>query len=92
MEEIERREETLFEFPCPFSVKAMGLAADDFDALVVSIISRHVPGLGKGSVQTQSSSGGKYLSVTVTFEAGSKAQLDAIYQSLTDHERVLMSL
>ena len=61
-------------------------------ALVVSIISRHVPGLGEGAVQTRSSSGGKYLSVTVTFEAGSKAQLDEIYQSLTDHERVLMSL
>jgi len=89
---MEEREETLFEFPCQFSVKAMGLAADDFDALVVSIVSRHVPGLGKGAAQTRPSSGGKYLSVTVTFEASSKAQLDAIYQSLTDHEQVLMGL
>ena len=89
---MEEREETLFEFPCPFSVKAMGLAADDFDALVVSIISRHVPGLGKGSVQTQSSSGGKYLSVTVTITARSRAQLDALYTELSQHERVAMVL
>ena len=60
---MEQKEETLFEFPCQFSVKAMGLAADDFDALVVSIVSRHVPGLGEGAVQTRPSSGGKYLSV-----------------------------
>jgi putative lipoic acid-binding regulatory protein len=43
-------------------------------------------------VRVRPSSGGKYLSVTVTFEATSKDQLDAIYQDLTDHERILMSL
>ncbi len=85
-------EETLFEFPCRFSVKAMGLAEEDFDALVAGIVRRHVPGLGEGAVTSRPSKGGKYLSVTVTFEATSKAQLDAIYQALTDHERVLMSL
>ena len=85
-------EETLFEFPCRFSVKAMGLAEDDFDALVAGIVRAHVPELGEGAVRSRPSKGGKYLSVTVTFEATSKAQLDAIYQALTAHERVLMSL
>ena len=85
-------EETLFEFPCEFSVKAMGLAADDFDALVAGIVRRHVPDLGEGAVRSRPSRGGRYTSVTVTFQATSKAQLDAIYQALTDHERVLMSL
>ena len=89
---MEDNPETLFEFPCQFSVKAMGLAADDFDALVASIVGRHVPNLGEGAVRSRPSRGGKYLSVTVTFEASSKAQLDAIYQALTDHDRVLMSL
>ncbi len=85
-------EDTLLEFPCEFSIKAMGLAAPDFDATVVQIVRRHVSGLGEGSVRIRPSSGGKYLSVTVTFEATSKAQLDAIYQDLTDHDRILMSL
>jgi putative lipoic acid-binding regulatory protein len=85
-------QETLLEFPCQFSVKAMGLAAPDFDSVVVQIVRRHAPDIGEGSVRIRPSSGGKYLSVTVTFEATSKNQLDAIYQDLTDHERILMSL
>ncbi len=84
--------ETLLEFPCEYSVKAMGLTAPDFDALVFDIVRQQVPDLGEGAVRTRTSSGGKYLSVTVTFQATSKRQLDAIYQALTDHERVLMSL
>jgi putative lipoic acid-binding regulatory protein len=83
---------SLIAFPCEFSVKAMGLAETGFDALVVEIVRRHVPGLGEGAVRSRSSSGGKYTSVTVTFNASSREQLDAIYQALTDHERVLMSL
>ena len=84
--------ETLFEFPCTFSVKAFGLAADDFDAVVVELVRRHVPNLAEGAAVTRPSRGGKYHAVTVTFEATSKVQLDAIYQALTVHERVLMSL
>lgn len=85
-------EETLLEFPCEFPIKAMGLATSEFDALVVEIIRQHVPDLGEGAVRTRASSGGKYLAVTVSINATSKQQLDAIYQALTDHELVLMSL
>ncbi len=85
-------EETLLEFPCEFSIKAMGLATPEFDAVVVGIVRQHAPELGEGAVRTRPSSGGKYLAVTVTINATSKRQLDAIYQSLTDHELVLMSL
>jgi len=84
--------ETLFEFPCQFSVKAMGLASPEFEALVVEIVGRHVPDMDSASVKSRPSKGNKYLAVTVTFEATSKPQLDAIYQSLTDHDQVLMSL
>ena len=31
-------EETLLEFPCDFCVKAMGHAAEDFDAVVAAIV------------------------------------------------------
>ncbi len=85
-------QETLLEFPCEFSIKAMGLATPEFDAVVVEIVRRHTPNLGEGAVQTRASKGGKYLSVTVTINATSKRQLDSIYQDLTDHELVLMSL
>ena len=85
-------QETLLKFPCQFSVKAMGLATENFDMHVVEIVNRHVSNLGEGAVSTRASKGGKYLSVTVTFEASGKAQLDAIYQDLHKDSRVLMSL
>ncbi len=85
-------EETLLEFPCEFSIKVMGVATPEFDAIVVEIVRQHAPDLGEGAVRTRPSSGGKYLAVTVTINAISKEQLDAIYQALTDHELVLMSL
>lgn len=85
-------EDSLFEFPCDFPIKAMGEAADDFDSLVVSLVRKHSPDLGEGAVRTRTSRGGKYMAVTVTIQARSRAQLDAIYLELTGHERVLMAL
>lgn len=85
-------DESLFDFPCDFPIKAMGKAADDFDSLVVSLVRKHSPDLREGAVRTRMSKGGKYMSVTVTIQAQSRAQLDAIYMELTDHDRVLMAI
>lgn len=79
-------------FPCAFPIKAMGLCGEDFDLLVVGIIRKHAPDLGEGAVKSRISRGGKYVSVTVTIEAVSKQQLDAIYGELSDHKRVMMAL
>ena len=80
------------EFPCKFPIKAMGKAADDFDALVVSIVRRHAPDFMDTTVKTRHSRGGQYLSVTVTITAQSREQLDNIYMDLTADERILMAL
>ncbi len=85
-------EETLLEFPCQFPIKAMGLADDGFDALVVSIVRQHVEDINEGAVKTRASSNGKYMSVTVTFTAHSKDQIDNIYLALTGHDRVMTVL
>lgn len=82
----------LFNFPCQFPIKVMGLAQEDFDVLVVSIIRRHCQDLTENAVQTRTSQGGKYLSVTVTFTAQNRMQLDALYTELSQHERILMVL
>lgn len=74
-----------------FPLKVMGRNADDFEGFVVSIVQTHAP-LSARTVTTRLSQGGNYLSVTVTFVAESRAQLDAIYQELSSHERVLMAL
>ncbi len=84
-------EQTVFEFPCQFPIKAMGKNTAEFNAIVVDIVSQHVE-FTDDCVKTRSSSGDKFLSITVTIEAISKKQLDAIYQGLTDHPAVMMSL
>ena len=68
-------QETLLEFPCDFTIKVMGYAEDDFDALVVSLVREHCQDIAEGAVTTRTSKGGKYLSVSVTVTATSKPQL-----------------
>ena len=85
-------EETLFEFPCEFPIKAMGEVAVGVEDVVLSIIQKHVPEVSKSNVRIKPSSGGKYISVTVVIIATSKAQIDAIYMAMTDHPDILMAL
>jgi uncharacterized protein len=79
-------------FPCEFPLKAFGKNTDDFEALIVAIVQRHVPDLDDGAVSSRASSNGAYRSVTATFMAQSRKQLDALYAELSGHEQVLMLL
>lgn len=90
MQELE--EDSIMSFPCEFPIKAMGLAEDGFDVLVVSLVRKHAPDLAEGAVKSRLSEGGKYVSITVTVEAESREQLDNIYLELTGHAKVLMAL
>jgi putative lipoic acid-binding regulatory protein len=83
---------TPLEFPLIFPLKVIGRNADDFEGFVVSVVKTHAPLLSERTVTTRPSQSGKYLAVTVTFVAESREQLDAIYQELSGHERVLMAL
>ncbi len=86
------QQDSCMQFPCSFAIKAMGLAGPDFVAIVEAIVRRHAPDIGTDAVTARPSKEGKYLSVTVTIEASSRGQLDAIYRELSAHEQVLMSL
>ena len=66
----------------------MGETHEQLDTVVVNIIRKHVDNINEGAVSTKQSSGGKFTSVTVTIQANSKAQLDAIYQELIAHEMI----
>ena len=80
------------QFPCTFPVKAMGHNTDTFEAVVIEIVQRHVPDLPADAISSRVSAGRKYRSVTATFTAHSREQLDALYLELTSHELVLMVL
>ena len=85
-------QESLFEFPCEFPIKAMGKADCSLDVTVVDIVRRHVPDISEGKIHARSSKQGNYTAVTVIVTATSREQLDAIYQDLVDCEDVIMAL
>lgn len=85
-------EDYILGFPCQMPVKAMGEHADDFHVLIVEIARKHDPDLDETLIRVQESDSGKYLSVTLTVNAKSRAQMDGLYMELTAHERVVMAL
>jgi putative lipoic acid-binding regulatory protein len=84
--------ETLLEFPCRFPIKVMGAATDEFRSLALGIVTRHFGVLEPADIEERPSSGGRYLGLTITVQADSKAQLDAVYTELTSCRQVLVAL
>ena len=84
--------DTLFQFPCDFPLKVMGRRTDDFRSLVMGIVQKHVGTVEVANIEERPSKDGNYLSLTCTFSAQSKEQLDALYRELTSCERVLIVL
>lgn len=84
--------DTVWNFPCSFPLKVFGSNSDEFEALVVEIVRRHAPDLDDSAVSSRTSNGRAYRSVTATFMAHSREQLDAIYSELSNHKQVLMLL
>ena len=82
----------LLKFPCDFPLKVFGHNEADFEELVLELVKAHCAADTEFRVHRNESRKGKYQSLTISFTAHSRAQLDAIYQSLTDCERVVMSL
>jgi putative lipoic acid-binding regulatory protein len=84
--------ETLLKFPCDFPLKIMGLADASLAQAVLAVVVRHAPGFDGATMEMRASSGGKYVSLTCTIKATSKAQLDALYMELTAHPLVKVVL
>ena len=85
-------EESLIEFPCEFSIKVMGAAIPEFHTVIEAIAKKHDPEFIPEETKQKNSKTGKYVSLTLNIHAKDKAQLDAIYQDLTDNELVLWAL
>jgi putative lipoic acid-binding regulatory protein len=60
---------------------------------VLAVVLRHAPDFDGATMEMRASSGGKYVSLTCTINATSKAQLDALYErELTAHPLVKVVL
>ena len=84
--------DTLFNFPCEFPLKVMGRRTDDFRSIVLGIVQKHVGPVPASAIEERPSRDGSYLSLTCTFTANSREQLDALYIELTSCEKVLIVL
>lgn len=84
--------ESLLTFPCEFPIKVMGRREDGFAQAVAEVVRRHVPDLTQEAIEMRASKNARFLSVTVTFEARSREQLDALYTELSKHPMVMMVL
>lgn len=82
----------LMEFPCNFDIKIFGNATTNLEEIVLPIITKHNGDVKEGGVSTKSSKNNKYISITVSFKATSKEQLDNIYREVTEHPEVVMAL
>ena len=84
--------ETLLEFPCAFPLKIMGLAQNDLAQEVLAVVLQFAPDYDGKDMEMRASSSGKYVSLTCTINAQSKAQLDDLYRALTSHPLVKVVL
>ena len=84
--------ESLLTFPCVFPMKIMGRREDGFAQSVSEVVLRHAPDFHPETIEMRSSKNGRYLSLTVTLNAKSREQLDALYSELSRHPMVLMVL
>lgn len=84
--------DTLFNFPCDFPLKIMGRRSDGFRSIALGIVQKHVGPIEPANIEERPSKDGNYLSLTCTFSAQSREQLDALYVELTSCEKVLIVL
>ena len=83
---------SLLTFPTPFPIKVMGRREDGYAQAVREVVLRHAPDFDPATMEMRPSKAGKYLAVTVTINARSREQLDALYKELSGHPMVMMVL
>ncbi len=84
--------DSLLQFPFEFPLKVFGRPGVEFEVAVLEIVRRHGADLTEGAIRSRTSRNGNYLALTITFEASSRQQLDAIYQDLSRCQAVVMAL
>ena len=85
-------EQSLIEYPSQFPIKVMGANVDGFEEAVVTVAKSFDPAFDAGSIESRTSRGGKYLGLTITVAATSRAQLDELYRTLSTHPSVKVVL
>lgn len=83
---------SLLDFPSPFPIKVMGRREEGYAQAILEVVMRHAPDFDPATMEMRPSKAGTYLSLTVTINARSREQLDALYTDLSGHPMVMMVL
>jgi len=70
----------------------MGLKVDGLVHAISHVARQFDPAFDAATVELRESKGGKYLGVTITVTATSRAQLDELYRTLSTHPMVKVVL
>jgi putative lipoic acid-binding regulatory protein len=84
--------DSIIEYPLDFPIKVMGLNHPEFALVVSALVQLHAPDFDPATLESRPSREGKYVSLTATINATSRAQLDELYRALTAHPLVKMAL
>ena len=79
------RRDDLIEYPTPFPIKEVGVNEDGFVHAITHIARQFDSTFDATTIELRESGGGKYLGVTITVLATSRAQLDELYRALSTH-------
>ncbi len=85
-------ESSLIEYPSQFPIKVLGANVEGFVHAVTVVARQFDPGFDAATIELRPSKGDKYLGITVTVTATSRAQLDELYRTLSTHPMVKVVL
>ena len=81
-----------FQFPGEFEITAMGPAGSGLEEIIPSLLESADLAVLRETVGTRESSGGRFVSVRVTFRAESREQYDVAHAVLRQHPEVKWTL
>ncbi len=81
-----------FQFPGVFEITAMGPASADLESEIPRLLTAAGIVVQHETVSTRESSGGKFVSVKLSFRAESREQYEAAHEALRSHPEVKWTL
>ena len=79
-------------FPCTFPIKVMGEQDAGLEDFVKETLEKHIQASDSIEMQSRHSTHKNYISITATFTANSKEELDNLYKLISANPAVKMVL
>lgn len=84
--------ESTHEFPCTYTIKAIGDSADDFEARILSAAGKNLASSSDLEYSTRATKGGRHLSITLRLVVQNAEQVRTIYAEIRQVEGLTLLL